>query len=254
MSRMKTLSALTLTLSFCLVAACGSDDSSSSSSGGSLVSFKGSACKKEGNSSALTAEEAYAGLQCVRWKSVDADTVKIDLLNFEGACGAEWKGQAKEVDGGLELRLANPGCLLAACGVCIYDWSFEVKAKGGADLPVNIVTDPCPGEQTPETLAATVPLGSAAEGELCRYADHGALGWQASSLGTCGKAYMPCRTGSDMCAGSGGEPECEAGLTCADGASAGEKICHATCTGDGDCAPTGTMKCDGGLCRPAKPW
>lgn len=253
MSRMKTLSALTLTLSFGLVAACG-DDSSSSSSGGSLLSFKGSACKKEGNAGALTAEEAYGGLQCVRWKTVDADTLKIDLLNFEGACGAQWKGQAKDIDGGLELRLANPGCLLAACGSCIYDWSFEVKAKSGADLPLSIVTDPCPGEQTPETNTATVPLGASAEGELCRYAEFGALGWQASSLATCGKPYMPCRTGSGMCAPNGSEPECESGLTCADGAVAGEKVCHATCTGDGDCALPGIMKCEGGLCKPAKPW
>lgn len=254
MSRMKTVSTFALCLTAIAVAACGSDDSSSSSSGGgSLVSFAGSACKKEGNS-ALTAEDAYAGLQCVRWKTLESGTVKIDLLNFEGACGAEWKGQAKEVDAGLELRLVNPSCLLAACGSCMYDWAFEVKAKAGADLPLSLVTDPCPGEQPEEKVTATLPLSSAADGELCRYASHGGLGWQASALGTCGKAYMPCRSGGGMCDNSGGLPECETGLTCADGASATEKVCHATCTGDGDCLPAGTMKCDGGLCRPAKTW
>jgi len=253
MSRTKTLSALTLTLG--LVAACGSDDASSSSSDGAFVSFAGSACKGgSANGGALTAEEAYAGLQCVRWKTLDGGKLKVDLLNFEGGCGAQWKGQATELDGGLELRLVNPGCMLAACGSCIYDWSFEVRAKGGADLPISIVTDPCPGEQTPDTDSATIPLGATPEGELCRYADHGALGWQAMSLSSCGKAYMPCRVKGGMCDPSGGEPECDTGLTCADGASATEKVCHAPCKVDGDCQPSGTMKCDAGLCRPAKPW
>lgn len=242
-------------LAFSLVlSACGSDDKESSSGGGELVSFKGSACKKEGTAGALTADEAYAGLQCIRWKSDNAGVVKIDLLNFEGACGAEWKGEAKTVDGGLELRSVNPGCLLAACGSCIYDWSFEVKASTEADLPLSIVTDPCPGEQTPTTVTATLPLSTLDEGELCRYADHGALGWQASSLGTCGKAYMPCKTTDGMCQGATGEAPCDTGLTCADGAKAGDQVCHAPCTGDAECAPAGIMSCQNGFCRPAKPW
>lgn len=253
MSRFGTLSALAVSLSFVAVSACGSDDAASASGDGSLVAFKGSTCKKE-NAGALTAEDTYAGLQCVRWTTVDADTVKIELLNFEGGCGAQWKGEAKAVDAGLELRLVNPGCLLAACGSCMYDWSFDVRAKGAADLPLSIVTDPCPGEQTPDQDTATLPLGTTAEGELCRYANHGALGWQAMALSACGKAYMPCRIGGGMCEPNGSEPECDSGLTCADGASATAKVCHANCTGDSDCAPTGTMKCDGGLCRPAKPW
>lgn len=234
--------------------ACGSDESGSSSGGGNLVSFKGSACKKDSAGGALTVEEAQAGLQCIRWKPGASGAIAIELVNFAGACGAQWKGQSKEVDGGVELRVVNPECLLAACGVCIYDWSFEVKATAGADLPLSVVTDPCPDEQPPTTVSTTLPLSTLEQGELCRYADHGALGWQASSLGTCGKPYMPCKTTNGMCQGPSGDPPCDTGLTCADGAKAGEQVCHAPCTGDAECVPAGTLTCQDGLCRPAKPW
>ncbi|MBX3125760.1 MAG: hypothetical protein KF718_03555 [Polyangiaceae bacterium] len=245
-------------LALLLLGACGGEESSPSSTpGDTLLSFKGSACKKEGTGGqALTADEAYAGLQCIRWKSLGADKLSIELFNFEGACGAQWKGQSQALaDGVVELRAGNPGCLLAACGSCMYDWTFDVKVATSADLPLSIVTDPCPGEQQPHTVTATLPLTSAPDGELCRYADYSGLGWQAMSLGTCGHAYMPCRTSGGMCSPEGSSTEpCAVGLTCADGAGAGEPVCHAPCAGDGDCAPAGILTCQDGLCRPAKPW
>jgi len=252
MTTIKTLLAFAVVTTL-VMGACGSDDSGSSSSSDSFVSFSSSACKKE-NAGALTAQEAYAGLQCIRWKPSGADTLKVDLLNFDGGCGAQWKGSSKNVDGGVELDISNPGCLLAACGSCIYDWSFEVRATAGADLALSIVVDQCPGDQTPVTYAATLPLGATPEGELCRYADYGALGWQAQSLGTCGQAYMPCRQQNGMCDLGASSTPCEAGLTCGDGASATDQICLAPCSGDGDCEPAGTMTCQTGFCRPANTW
>ncbi len=198
--RILTLSVLAFA-SAALVGACGSDDNSSSSSPGSaLVAFSGSKCKKEAQSGqALTAEDAYAGLSCIRWEPLGEDALRITLVNFAGGCGAQWKGKVETPETGLELWATNPGCLLAACGSCIYDWTFDVKIARDADLPLKIVTDPCPGQQPPEEMSTTLPLSGGTTGELCRFADFNALGWQASALDTCGQAYMPCRTGNGMC-------------------------------------------------------
>lgn len=237
------------------VAACGSSDKTGGSGGGPLVAFQGSACKKEaGTGQALTSQEAYAGLSCVRWSPGQDGALHVELFNFEGGCGAEWKGESTLSDSGLELRVVNPECLLAACGSCIYDWAFDVRVPSDADLTVSIVKDPCPGQQTPETEPVTLPLSTTSQGELCRYADWNALGWQASSLATCGQAYMPCRTQNGMCSMGASTTECEAGLTCADGAATSQGVCHAPCQGDGDCVPAGILTCQSGLCRPAKPW
>lgn len=233
---------------------CGSESSGQPGpSGGALVGFTGSACKKERAAQALTAAEARAGLQCVRWAPSEGG-LEITLLNFDGACGAEWEGRATTTGAGLELRAVNPGCLLAACGSCIYDWTFVVQPPAASALALTIVRDPCPGQQPPETDEVTLPLASAPSGELCRYAEAGALAWQAMALGTCGQPLMPCRTGGGMCdLGDAGAP-CEAGLTCAPGASEAAAICHPTCSADADCALPGLLSCQAGLCRPVAPW
>lgn len=232
----------------CLFAlgACGSDDDESSAGGGTLVGFTGSKCKKESGGSALTAAEAHAGLECVRWKP-SGEGLQIDLSNFEGACGASWQGVAKQSEKGLELRATNPSCLLAACGSCMYDWSFQVKVDTTSDLALDLVTDPCPGQQTPETESLTLPLSKSAEGELCHYASYGGLSWQAGALGQCGQAFMPCQKAGGMCDGTGAP--CQAGLECAPGASATEEVCHPTCTTDTDCALSGILSCKAGLCE-----
>ena len=75
-------------------------------------------------------------------------------MNLEGACGAQWEGAALvNDDGSLTFRLDNPKCLVASCGWCIYDWSFEVSGveATGAELPVSIIVDTCPGEQDPRS-------------------------------------------------------------------------------------------------------
>jgi hypothetical protein len=241
-------------LSLALVlSSCGSDDSESSQSpSGAVVVFQSSACKKdETNAQALSTADPHAGLKCIRWQPLDGGKLRFELTNFEGACGAKWAGKAIAGDAGLELWATNPSCLLAACGWCIYDWTFDVAAPAVANLPFSIVTDPCPGEQEPERVTATLPLSTSPEGELCRYAHHGALSWQAAALGSCGQVGMPCLGGSDMCSvGASAEP-CDTGLTCADGA-AGLEVCHTPCTAD--CGSSGILTCQEGLCRPANPW
>ena len=231
--------------------------------GPTLAAFQKSACKKEAQTQsgtpgeaaqALSADEVYAGLECVSWSPIEGG-FRVLLRNVDSVCGAEWAGEVNQVGGGVELRLVNPKCQMANCGSCIYDFTFDVKMKAAAGGDeVSIVLDTCPGQQPAQTEKVTLPLGAAPTGELCRYADASSLGWQAMSLGTCGKAYMPCREANGMCLAADGGAACDDGLTCADGASAAGGVCHAPCKVDGDCAPTGVMKCDAGLCRPAHPY
>lgn len=196
----------------------------------------------------LASGDPYAGLQCIRWERTNALTT-ITLFNFDGACGAEWTGQASTEGSRVDLHLINPQCMIASCGTCMYDWSFELSSLPPDADSIRVVVDPCPGEQTPQTETVALPLSDEASGERCRYANAGGLGWQAMALGTCGTDYMPCRQGG-MCEPQQGQSECDNGLVCADGAAAGEAICHASCETDDDCKSHATMKCDEGLCRP----
>lgn len=259
------LAAFTSTTLACSHDETGAGGGSPTSTGPGLAAFQTSACKKESQTKAgtpgeaaqaLAAEDVYAGLKCVRWATIDGG-FRVSLLNFEGACGAKWQGKVTEVGAALELQMVNPECQIAACGWCIYDFSFDVRMTAGASgNDFSLVMDPCPGQQTPTTQAVHLPLGAEASGELCRYANADALGWQAESLGTCGRAYMACRgqSASGMCPANDGGAPCDSGLTCADGASATGRVCHATCKVDGDCVPASAMKCDAGLCRPAHPF
>lgn len=228
--------------------------------GPSMAAFEGSGCKKESSTTSgtiaqpLTEDDVYAGLQCVKWDTIDGG-FRIGLTNFEGACGAEWQGQVATQGQDVELRLVNPDCMIAACGSCIYDWTFDVRmsASEGGDT-FSLVVDPCPGEQAPDVESVQLPLATEPSGELCRYADAHALGWQASALDTCGAAYMPCREASGMCGmGSTAEP-CDPDLVCTEGTTEGVGICHAACQTDADCVPETQMKCDGTVCRPKNPW
>lgn len=260
------LSALASTTVSCTNSETAAGTGGGSSTGPGLAAFQTSACKKEAQTKqgtpgeaaqALGADDVYAGLQCVRWATIDGG-FRVSLLNFEGACGAQWQGKVTAADAALELRMVNPDCRIAACGWCIYDFSFDVRmAAAASGNDVSLVMDPCPGQQTPTTQAVHLPLGAETSGELCRYANAYALEDQAMSLGTCGRPYLPCReaqsSGVACPANDGGAP-CDDGLTCADGASATGRVCHATCKVDGDCLPSGVMKCDAGLCRPAHPF
>lgn len=228
----------------------------SAATGPTLGSFAKSACKKEpqakSGSWTLGGEPAsYAGLECVRWAPIDGG-FQIFLRNFDGPCGAEWEGSVKALASATELRVANPKCLLANCGSCIYDFTFDVKmtaAQGGDAF--DLVMDTCPGQQDAKTVKVTLPLATQASGEICRYADYGALGWEAMALGTCGKAYMPCREdgGMGMCPLGDGGAACDDGLTCEAGATADARVCQKACTKDDECEAT--MTCQTGFCRPA---
>jgi hypothetical protein len=239
--------------------------------GGPLVSFGNSGCKKEvlanasrstqaivsGDAGVISYGDEVAGLKCFAWQVTGTDRVKVSMINFEDACGAQWQGNAAiESTGKLDLSLVNPQCLIALCGSCIYDWSFEVKGVDiSQNLPVTATVDTCPGQQEIKTTSVELPLGTESSGILCRYADFNALGWQAMSLGTCGSVGMPC-TGTSMCSTTANPDAqtCQGDLTCTDNGDVTQMICAQSCTLDSDCGTTGAQSCQTGLCRPKTAW
>jgi hypothetical protein len=244
--------------------ACGNEQASEGN--GNLVSFVGSPCKKEASAAAPVGStqqalvtsvdgQALVGLKCIAWEATGTDGLKVDLVNFEGACGAQWSGSSTvDANGSLALRLENPGCRVASCGWCIYDWSFEVRGVGSSSaLPVSITIDTCPGQQAVETYQATLPVSSSPEGLLCRYANWDALGWQAMATNACGSLHMPC-VGTSMCSSTVTTLSCNAGLVCDTNGTADQFVCLAPCTVEADCPGAGTLSCESGLCRLKQTW
>jgi hypothetical protein len=246
-----------------LAVACNSEELADTSR--NLVSFVGSPCKKEtsvatpgSTQQALVTqvdERALAGLKCIAWEATGTDGLKVDLVNFEGACGAQWSGSATvDANGSLALRLNNPGCMVASCGSCIYDWSFEVRGVGSASaLPVSIGIDTCPGQQALERYQATLPISSSPAGLVCRWADYGALGWHAGATGACGTLHMPC-TGTSMCSSTVTPRSCNGDLVCDTNGTADQFVCLQPCAADTECPGAGAMSCQGGLCRTSQTW
>lgn len=232
-----------------------------------LKGFGDSGCKKLAKTSleqkTLSQKQAVvssaygvetAGLKCFAWESAGT-TLKVDLYNFEGPCGAEWTGNAKlDDEGALSLGLENPGCRVASCGWCIYDWSFELEGiDTSKPLSVVLGIDKCPGTGDIVSASAVLPLDSQAEGISCNYANWNALTWQAAYLGTCGTVGMPCRNGiSGLC--SEGPTDCEDGLVCGAAGAPGENTCIKACSSDVDCGSSGVLRCEESLCRPKSNW
>ena len=250
----------TLAVSWC---ACGSNSAGPSSGDGGTSAnlFSTSACKKENNATPLANlrtlkvidnESGLEGLRCVAWQRVGASELKVDLFNFDAACGATWTGDAAvAADGTLNLHVDNPSCTIAKCGKCLYDWSFDgnVSVAAGASVPVAIAVDSCAGSQATTTWSTTI--GSDDKGIHCTLADYGAMTWQASATGTCGKAGMPC-VGSLLC-GTGqftSTGTCDAGLVCDSSAAVNEPVCLLPCATTADCPRADVWSCQTGLCRP----
>ena len=234
-------------------------------SSSALVNFADSGCKK-GQSSALTAGYAetshallatdaaqYNGLTCLSWDATGT-TLKIDCLNFGGGCGVKWQGEAEVADGNAVKLFANhepedfggeigTSCAQAACGSCIYDWSFEIKGiDASKNSPLTLTEGGSCASRT-DTYTTTLPLASKKKSAVCRYAEYGLLTWAGGSNGT---INMPCR----------GVP-CDDGLACTkmpDDLSENAAICLKTCTADADCPLDGLLKCTEGLCKLAETW
>jgi len=201
----------------------------------------------------ITDEAGLAGLRCVAWERVGGDTLKVDLYNFDAACAKSWNGDAAlAADGTLALNVDNPSCQPEACGICLYDWSFDLHVGPAADgeLPVNLTVSACSGQQ--DGSQRSLVIGSEVKGIRCTLASYGAVNWQASAAGTCGTAGMPC-VGSLLC-GSGSFTStgtCADGLVCDSSAAANEPVCLVPCTTVADCPRADVYACQAGLCRPS---
>jgi len=231
----------------CFAAAC-SDGS------GNLKRFDDSGCKKETALSSGTyalSNASYDGLQCIQWKTTAETAMTVTCINFANACGPTWKGDAVfEPPSTLRLTVDNPGCMIAACGSCIYDWTFEVdKVEPEKDLKLAIEANYCPGKEKPDTWSFTIPSARLASGIVCRNQDPGVLAWD----GECGSLHGVCRTESSGICSDGGAP-CDSDLLCGADAGAGDAICHKPCIKDSDCPLDGLLTCQGSLCLLKETW
>jgi hypothetical protein len=201
----------------------------------------------------IDSEAGLEGLSCVAWQRLGMGEFKVDLYNYESACAATWAGDAVvAANGTLELHVDNPSCLVMKCGKCLYDWSFDVQAALPANqaTPLSLAITTCNGQQQAAQRSAS--LGAVDKGIACSFADYGALNWQASAAGTCGKAGMPC-VGSLLC-GTGSFTStgtCDSGLFCDSSAAVNEPRCLVPCATIADCPRADAWSCQSGLCRPA---
>jgi hypothetical protein len=217
---------------------------------GPLVSFGDSGCKDplaDGVVSYLYAPPDaadYAGLQCISYGTGAGGGFAVDLFNFSSACGPEWEGVAEVHGASVTVGVTNPGCVMADCGSCIYDWAFEVDGVGGgADVDLTISVEACPGDQAPVTETVSLPSETLVQGLLCRYADWSTLDW----LGYGGTLHTPCGAAGFTCAGD---------LVCAPVGEDGSEICVAPCDTVADCPLPDLMLCAANRCvlDPAVGW
>lgn len=155
-----------------------------------LTSFEASDCKKRPHEVALVSaslESADAGApdagsdagaspttmgQCVTY-TLDADVLTVQLTELHGPCGASFGGAVEVSEKTLVLKAQNssPGCLVARCGGCRYDFDFAVEGVVKSQArPLRIEVGECAdGSQEREVgvIELTLPLDEKAHGTLC---------------------------------------------------------------------------------------
>ena len=233
-----------------------------SSSSEKTVEFIGSECKSHlyvpssrapAQLYTMEQSEPYQGLQCVSWTRDDANTFSIDLINFNGACGAQYVGDYQKGDSGeLTLMVNNPGCMIASCGYCVYDWSFEVEDVTATELTINLAENACPEEEDYHVDTYTFEVSQseleAGSGITCSYKYIDIF-----ESPSCGAMHQPCNQlesdteGNDEICGVAAT-RCNEGYTCAETADMKQPTCVAECVEDTDCPLQPLLTCDNGLC------
>ncbi|MBN2715250.1 MAG: hypothetical protein JXX14_05310 [Deltaproteobacteria bacterium] len=250
---LRILAAIVITMIWASIG-CGENDSKMA------VAFTGSDCKSHlflpqaGPSALYTMEQSlpYQGLQCVSFKHDENNLFSIDLINFHGACGAEYVGDYTAGENGeLNLLVNNPGCRIAACGYCVYDWSFEVENVETAELTINVVENPCPeSDQSPSETSFQITKSELETGQgiSCTYKDISLFETIA-----CGTLHQPCNqlasdsSDNDPLCGVA-DTQCDTGYTCTQTDAMPQPICVAECTENADCPLQPLLTCDNGLC------
>ena len=235
-----------------------------------LILFHGSECKKnmpttakalpapnrrtlgDDTDKSISFDSSYDGLQCIAWQKLASGSFRFELGNFHSSCGIDdWKGSAiVAADGTVVMHAINSGCKAAACGWCLYDWTFEVRGvpeDTDAHLMVSIVGDD--GKSCDSARAAddiTIPTSDAEQGILCRPVFRFAADALGHSLETPGKLNKPCDPTV--------QTPCEAELSCGPLASQDDLRCLARCSTDSDCPLPDVLTCQGGTCRLTQTW
>ncbi len=191
------------------------------------------------------------GLTCVRWaRTASADTI-FHLYNVAGGCGAEYDGKATLADDGrtVKLALTNPTGRVAACGSCLYDFTFAVRGVATTGtLDVEILRSNTATAATGDAQTFRLEASDRTRGIACTHASRWALQDHARKTGRLGTRNMPCGPVT------GEEVACDPGLACTalPGDEAGQ-VCLAACEADADCPHPEAYACDARLCRPRPP-
>ena len=209
--------------------------------GGSALSLEPAVARTQ---VALETPDAYARLFCWAWQVNDSGTVTIDVINRNGGCGVEWSAYESRVeDNSVDLGIQNAACVVAGCGSCRYDFTFEVAGLS-LDKPaeVRIVEAGCDGEPDDVGSAVELPIDREPEGAMCRMLGDGFVP-QCSGL-----RERPCKPEPmvDILFGTCAEGRCDDGLACVD------DICFTACEDDDDC-PLAIESCQEGACRLREP-
>jgi hypothetical protein len=216
-----------------------------------LTDFSSSACKNQQlneGQQALARESDADGLQCVEW-SRTADTLQLHLLNFPEPCGDTYLGAASlTASGTLELSVYKDTCAVFKCGLCVFDFDFELTGiPREKSLPVRIGAAACQTEPTTFADELTLPVDEQESGIVCRYLGASALDWFARGRGSCGERNMPCGN----CEGTD-STSCAADLQCTT-LNTSDARCLPTCASDDDCVSDITS-CQDGVCRASSNW
>lgn len=176
-----------------------------------LVDFERSGCKNHGDtaltfasdraaSEPLGTDTAHDGLYCLEYDyDEEQKLLDVQVFNYPSACGSGFTGaSATSREGWLTLSVQRSSCMVARCGSCLFDFSFQVadfELLGGH--MVELAETGCEGtsqEQEPERwiLEAGAQLESGTR-TFCRtFAEPAAC-----------DSDDDCRAGLEKCGGSG---------------------------------------------------
>jgi hypothetical protein len=186
----------------------------------------------------------YEGLHCYAWQINDGGTITIDVINYGSGCGIEWSLADSVLDAEhVELGIRNAACIVAGCGSCTYDLSFEVKGVAlDAPVEVQVREAGCDGADDHVLRAVELPIDREREGMLCRQTSGGF----PPECG--GPRRPPCDNvvpydGVGTCSDG-----CVEGLVCVERALDDRDLCFTPCEEDADC-PLDIESCQDGACR-----
>lgn len=189
--------------------------------------------------------EQYANLFCYAWQVNDGGTVTIDVINYSGGCGVTWSLSEARVDGDrVELGIANASCVVAGCGSCRYDLSFEVAGVMlDAPAQVQVVEQGCNGAPDDASERVELPIDREPQGTLCSLLSGGFV----PECG--GLRERPCMPDDVLDQpGTCAAGLCDEGFACAERAYLDQDVCFTACADDGDC-PLAIESCQEGACR-----